>query len=247
MDNQTAKEILSAYRPNGQDSDDPLFQEALRHCESDPEMKQWLQEERSFDRAMIQAMKDIPAPREQRDHLLQTSALIMEKGLDAKPGRKLFLPSLWAIAAVLVLGLLVWQAIPKQVDPAIFSNDFTLSQLISQAMPLSYRNDDPEEVLAWLASQEAPVPDEFPGGLAGASALGCRIFTLPEGGQISLLCMMKNGELVHFFVFDESTKSLMAYAPENTWWEENGWHMFTFTKGDNQIALASQGNTSVLL
>ena len=39
MDNQTAKKILSAYRPDGTDATDPVFQDALAQCERDPQMR----------------------------------------------------------------------------------------------------------------------------------------------------------------------------------------------------------------
>jgi len=45
MDNPTAKEILSLYRPNGADARDPLFREALDQCKRDPGLAAWLNDQ----------------------------------------------------------------------------------------------------------------------------------------------------------------------------------------------------------
>lgn len=62
MDNTTAKEILSAYRPGGEDANDPFFREALAQCEHDPAMKRWFYEQRVFDERVAASLQNIRAP-----------------------------------------------------------------------------------------------------------------------------------------------------------------------------------------
>jgi hypothetical protein len=41
MTNESAKFLLSAYRPNGTDAHDPVFKEALEQAPCDPELATW--------------------------------------------------------------------------------------------------------------------------------------------------------------------------------------------------------------
>ncbi len=234
MDNNTAREILSAYRPSGEDARDPLFRDALNQCENDPDMREWLRREREFDEFATTALEAIRVPQEGKARLLQTTAGLdinsESTPLPTADGPRLigwgrsFLRAGIGIAAVLIVGMLAWQIGFRPVEPVLEEAGFTMGGLVSSGMPLSFRADDPEQVVAWLANGSAPVPDGFPGQLAHAKALGCRVYEPPQGGKISLICLLMNGEVIHFFVFDQQASELLAYAPRDTWWKEDGWH-----------------------
>ena len=57
MDNEQAKLILQAYRPGGEDAEDPFFSEALDRARLDPELAKWFAEQRAFDEAMRKALQ----------------------------------------------------------------------------------------------------------------------------------------------------------------------------------------------
>lgn len=253
MDNQTAKEILGAYRPDGRDARDDVFQEALEQCQRDPSMRDWLAEQCQFDAAVTAAMASIAVPQEGKQRLLQTNPDWFGQQQNMTPNAtRTVVPRInsrwlgWGIAALLLLSLVLWKSVPQFGTEQFGTAGFTMAGLVNQAMPLSYMDDEPASVINWLISRNAPVPEAFPLGLQGAKALGCRIFQMPEGGEVSLICMLKNGEVVHFFVFDKEAASLIAYAPDNTWWEERGWHFYAYTEGDRRIAMATQGETQTL-
>ncbi len=242
MDNMTAKEILSAYRSNGADARDETFREALEQCRHDPAMREWLEKEQRFDAEVSAALAAAPAPREGKERLLRFSPPDIARPQvekTAKP-RSVWTRWTWGIAALLVVGLMLWQAFPRggaPLEPATF----TIAGLVKEAMPLSYRSNDPADIKTWLAARGAPLPDSLPPGLAEASALGCRVLKVAGGGEISLLCLSRNGEVVHFFVFNREAGALVEYAPLNTWWEEEGWNIYSYMENDRRIVLATQG------
>lgn len=258
MDNKTAQEILSAYRPGGEDAHDKVFQEALEQCGRDPAMGVWLQRERDFDQAVVAALDSIEVPRSGKADLLHMAMRVDgDDGVDGPSGespatrRERPIRRLWragiGLAALFVLGLLLWPMIMPSSTPRFDQPGFSMGELISRGIVLSYRDNDPDAVRAWLTGRSAPVPQGFPAGLVGAEALGCRIYELPEGGKISLICLLKKGEVVHYFVFDEQAKALLAYAPLDTWWSEQGWSFYSFKEGNHRIALATQGQSTHLL
>ncbi len=66
MTNEEAKGILSAYRPDREDSGDRFFEDALRQAERDPELSRWFKEQRRFDRSVSAALDGIEVPAEAR-------------------------------------------------------------------------------------------------------------------------------------------------------------------------------------
>ena len=64
MNNEEAKLILQAYRPGGQDANDPRFREALEQAQRDPELARWFANEQALDSrisAKVQAAIKPPA------------------------------------------------------------------------------------------------------------------------------------------------------------------------------------------
>ena len=79
MDKATIKLVLSAYRTDLQDRDDPLFAEALREVAGDPELAKWFADGQRFDALVRDALAQTPTPAGLKDLIL----------LDAKSPRGL--------------------------------------------------------------------------------------------------------------------------------------------------------------
>ena len=62
MDKQQARFILRSFRPDGSDSSDPEFAEALKLAHEDIELGQWLANERTFDAAFAAALAEVKLP-----------------------------------------------------------------------------------------------------------------------------------------------------------------------------------------
>lgn len=70
MDKEQARFILQSFRPNGEDSSDADFRDALRLAVEDRELGQWLADERAADAAFATAVNEIEIPEQLRLNLL---------------------------------------------------------------------------------------------------------------------------------------------------------------------------------
>ncbi len=70
MDNREAKFLLSAYRPSGQDADDPCFAEALEQARRDPVLERCFNESIAFDATMTEKLRAVEVPPDLRENIL---------------------------------------------------------------------------------------------------------------------------------------------------------------------------------
>lgn len=61
MDNAEIKKLLQSFRTGTQDSDDPIFREALERLESEPALAAWFRKEQEFDAVMVATFREVPA------------------------------------------------------------------------------------------------------------------------------------------------------------------------------------------
>lgn len=74
MDHAKAKLILSSFRPNGSDVNDPTFAEALALAAEDKDLGQWLANERAQDLAFAESLAEFPIPENLRETLFEALA-----------------------------------------------------------------------------------------------------------------------------------------------------------------------------
>lgn len=241
MDNTTAKNLLSAYRPNGADSSDPAFKSALDQCDADPELRDWFDAERAFDRRMIQAFQSIRPPAHGKESVCVTASL---EGSEPTRFRRW---SLWV--APLAAGLLIAVGFLFQFH---LSSQITwepgaqlLAQLASDRRPLDYEAENMMDVREWLQSRGAPVPDTLPEVLLAARGQGCKLFEDEHGNVVSMLCITLNGEFVHVFVFDEATRHYVTLETD-AWQREGNWNMRALERDGLLLAVATRGDTTRL-
>ena len=70
MNNQEAKFILGAYRPDGRDASNPQFVEALAQAETDAELRSWFARQRLFDASVAAKLREITPPAGLRDAIV---------------------------------------------------------------------------------------------------------------------------------------------------------------------------------
>ncbi|HEY5991804.1 MAG TPA: hypothetical protein VIU10_04430, partial [Candidatus Udaeobacter sp.] len=104
MDNREAKFVLSAYRPGGQDANDPRFSEPLAQARHDPVLERWFQDSIAFDAAVTEKLCAVTVPPDLRDNILAGAKV-------SRPLRSPFVK--WAVAAALIsmaiLGSVIWR------------------------------------------------------------------------------------------------------------------------------------------
>lgn len=240
MDNLSAKEILSAYRANGADAQDPLFREALDQCRHDPSLQSWLRDQQAFDSRMSARLKSFCAPDSEKEALLATLPLTRPPSFWQRSVRRMF-PL--AAALILGLGLLVYRA--RAPDLTWETGSLSVSSLSRASRSLDYRAEDALSMNAWLVEQGAPVPESLPLLLQEAVGNGCKLFDDGRDNVISMLCFTIGNELVHVFVFDEHTRHYVDLNAER-WQNERGWHLRALPQGDLLLAVATRGDTGAL-
>lgn len=240
MDNLTAKELLAAYRPDGADTKDPVFAEALQHCQNDPSMRRWLESQLDFDRACGESLARITPPQHAKNALLATAPLDRPRGFFRRKRAHIALP----LAAMLMIGFLFFTLF--RPEPVLWTpGEFSLASLASNIRHLEFQSDSAVELKQWLREQGAPVPDTLPELLAAAKGNGCNVIEDGHGNQISMLCFSVRNQLVHVFVFNEDTRHYLD-LPMDHWQQERGWNLRLLEHDGLSLAIATRGQTSLL-
>lgn len=240
MDNTTAKEILSAYRPGGEDANDPFFHAALAQCEHDPAMKRWFDDQRVFDEKIAVSLESIRAPESGKRAILalaeaDSTSPSTERSFWRYRGAWYALAAALAIAFVSTVGVLLKQA------PASHAQAQGLTEMVATAMPLEFHHADAARVLNWLNDRGAPLPMALASKITDTPSAGCRIFTTPEGGTVSLVCLEVDRQLVHVFTYDQQAAKYFK-EPMNQWWRENGYNLIATENSGQLVAIATRAS-----
>jgi hypothetical protein len=219
MTNEHAKFLLSAYRHNGADAQDPVFREALEQAAHDPELASWFASQRSFDALIAEKLNAIQPPASLKSTILT--------GIHNSPSRNRSpFSSLLAMAAALVLSgvFLTVMYLRNDSDRHSFSQyQDAAFAMLSEGPQLDLVTSDLSRAQEYLSERAAPRVPEVPASLRELPTAGCRAINW-HGKMISLTCFrLPGGELLHLFVVD--AKSISQIAMQGDIREINGWHV----------------------
>jgi hypothetical protein len=219
MTNDQAKLLLSGYRHNGADAQDPFFREALEQAARDPELAGWFAAQRSFDTLITEKLHSVQPPA-----TLKSAILTCLQGSRLRPVFPL--ARLLPLAAVLILGaVLLVVTRPKNDERSLAQyQNAALGVLSEGAAPkLDLMTSDLSRAEQYLARNQAPRASEIPATLRQLTPVGCRVIAW-NGRMMSLTCFsLPDGELLHMFVID--AKSMGTIAAPDEIREINGWHV----------------------
>lgn len=212
MNNEEAKLILQAYRPGGQDANDPRFREALEQAQRDPELVRWFANEQALDsRISTKFQAAIKPPAHLKSQLLAQRKIVRPVAWWKMPACQL---AAAACLALLVTFSVLWFKSTGQTQFAAYRNemaDFAGHKLDR----LDLMSRDVAEVRRWLAQKESHDDLVLPAGLNGRPSLGCRLLDW-KGHKVSLVCFeLENKQVAHLLVVDSAafkdapTKSLV--------------------------------------
>ncbi|MDA1272702.1 MAG: hypothetical protein O2960_01435 [Verrucomicrobia bacterium] len=243
MNNEEAKLILQAYRPGGQDANDPRFREALEQAQRDPELARWFANEHALDsRISAKVLAAIKPPAHLKSQLLAQRKIV-------RPAAWWKMPA-WQLAAAACLALLVtiaavWLKPVRATGFAQYRNemaDFTAHKLDR----LDLMSRDVPEVRRWLAQKDSHGDLAIPAGLNGRPSLGCRLLDW-KGKKVSLICFeMENKQVAHLLVVDSTAfKDAPTESPvfnqvgdvATASWSRGGKTYVVASKGGNQLDL----------
>ncbi len=195
MNNDEAKFILGAYRPDGRDATDPQFGEALAQAERDPELRRWLENQRAFDRAVSERLGAVPPPAGLRESILAGSRV-------SQPRRTWWAnPAWWAAAAAVMVLAIVGSRMalaPGGNTLAEFA-EFAAGDIVEQhdshdGFPAGLR-----EVQARLAAMKEPLSRGLRLDLEELRRQRCRSVRI-AGREVFELCFNRDGTWYHLYV-----------------------------------------------
>jgi hypothetical protein len=199
MNREEAQFTLRAYRPSGEDAQDPQFQEALGLVRNDPELARWFAREQALDAAIAGRIHSVtPAPD------LRTQLLL---------ARKVIRPRLWWrkpawIAAAALVALLISAAsllLLRRSGEAEFAS--FRGTMIEASLDIRKHIDvmglDANELKQWLIENRGHPGFVLPPGLAVKGLIGCKVLDW-HAHRVTLLCLKFGGKHVDVFVVNES-------------------------------------------
>jgi hypothetical protein len=220
MTNERAKLLLSAYRHNGADAQDPFFHEALEQATRDPELASWFSKQRGFDALIVEKLNSIQPPPSLQSAILDS--------IRSGPSRiRLPFGSILAMAAILVLSGILLSLMFRQSDSDSRSlaqyQNAALAVLSGGAPRLDLMTSDFSRTQEYLLERAAPRAPAVPASLQELQTAGCRAINW-NGKMVSLTCFrLPSGELLHLFVIDAKSLNEPALRPGIQ--EINGWHV----------------------
>ena len=240
MNNQEARLILSAYRPDGHDSADPRFQEALAQAQRDPELAAWFARECRIDAALGGKVREQAQP---PPHL---KAAILAATRMARPAPWFQRPVWITSAAALLVGalILVVLFLPKSGGAEFAALQRDMAEFLgSKEFRLEHMTPSANEAQRWLADRR--VDFVMPARLESQPTMGCRVIDW-QGHKVSLICFkLDGGETVHLFTLDRSALR-DAPAAEPQFSVAGRYAVAGWTGGDKVYLVATSRGESVL-
>lgn len=233
-----ARAILSLYRPQSEDEDDPFFAEALHLARQDKELAKWFADEISFDEIIAGKLAEQEVPARLRATLLAS--------VEARPRFQWnWFSALGLAAATAAVTLLVSLGFhqPAGKESHLVDNYRTeMVGFVDLPPTLAVETNDLQKVSHWLAENTGTTPINFPSGARQLPALGCRALTY-HGYQVGLTCFQrKNGQLVHLLVVNRAAFGQAELPAERQFAKVGEWATATWSEGDKVYLLATKGD-----
>ena len=188
MNSTRAREILSGYRPGGEDQTDPDFASALALVERDPELADWFESQQAVDSALHRKFMEIPIPVGLQTRILANrpkprSAMVWWAAPFSIPTA--------ALAVLLVGGLVAWIA---PFRPATWADyQARVMEKVSAPYDLTPESQDHDLVRRAMARSGAPADYRIPRGLEQYPLEGG--FTIrSRGHNASVVCFGSDEE-----------------------------------------------------
>lgn len=240
-----AKFLLSAYRPDGRDAEDPHFAEALRMASLDPELGRWFEEQLSFDRAFQSSLSMLQPPQ----HLMSSLLAGVRIGQRRPWWRRPMLVAAAALTALTVM-VSVWLAGQRDAESSKVIAEFRqdMVEKVVALDRLDLMSPDASAVRKWLAAHEGHADAVIPPGLSAAMTVGCRILEW-HGRKVTLICFQSRpdspGPDAHLLVMDGDAFDGAATA-QPLIAQSGGWATAVWRRGNRAYMLASPRDAASL-
>lgn len=239
MNNEEARLILQAYRPGGQDANNPRFREALQQAQRDPELARWFANEQALDsRISAKVRTAISPPVRLKSQLLAQQKIVHPVAWWRQP--------VWRLAAAACLALLVTAAavwLKARGTSEFAQYRSKMAEFAGHRLDrLDLMTRDVTEVQRWLAQKHSNGDLVLPAGLDGRPSVGCRLLVW-KGKKVSLICFeLQNHQIAHLLVIDRGAfKDGPAESPVFNQVGEIA--TASWSRGNKTYLLATKGGT----
>lgn len=241
MTNEEAKFILSAFRPNGSDTENPRFGEALRMAGSDPMLGQWFARSRAYDSAVAAKLRQVAPPTRLRESILAGARV--SAGPRSTAMRLTWIAGLAAAAALAVIVATMKAPVhPDNLLPAFAG--FAINDAVNGGKHVGH--GEPSAALAaGLQADGAPMPGADQIDFDKLRDSGCRTLSF-AGHDVIEVCFARNGVMFHLYVtrHDASMAEVAARGP--TFIERAGGAAAVWTDRNLDFALVSSAGVAAI-
>jgi hypothetical protein len=182
MNPQQAKEILTLYRPGTADAEDAYFCESLRLCETDPELKRWLDEHCAAYVALRARFKQVRVPEGLKEQIL-AERKVHTQPLWRRPA------VLFAAAAALIALVAVLSRPPAPHELSGYPAYLTrMVALVRRTYGMDLVTDDLGGIRAFFQQRRANPDYVVPATLQQkARVIGCGLLSW-QGRPVNMIC-----------------------------------------------------------
>lgn len=211
MTNQEAKFMLTAYRPNGADANDPAMAQALVQAERDPTLRQWFDGEQAFDRIVASKLTEVAAPAGLRESIL--TGTMMSSAEQPSPH---WWQRSWALGLAVAAAVVVAFTLTLTESPSKLALLPGMDPLLKVAMADFGGAHGPGpraaalgEFGAWLTNDGNRLGAAvMPVNLEDLRAMGCRTINV-AGHEVFEICFERASGKYHVFIAPRE-----AFAPD---------------------------------
>ncbi len=208
MTNEEAKFILSAYRPNGSDSGDAAFGDALRIAGEDPLLGAWFARSRGHDAAISEKLRQIAPPPGLREAILAGA-----RASDPRGGSGMgwgWIAGL-AAAAALAIGVFSMRAPVRPGAGTEGFAGFAVNDMVSETH--GGKGEPAGALVATLQTAGARMPDASQIDFERLRDTGCRTLSF-QGHPVLEVCFVRDGSLFHLYMTPrEPSRGAPAQGP----------------------------------
>lgn len=241
MNNEEAKFILSAYRPNGADAGDATFSTAIEQTRQDPTLGDWFEQEQKFDRLMTAKLNAIVPPAGLREAII-AGAKVSHVPSTGNPWwrQTAWLAAAASLAVLLAAGsLLFW---PARADARELAR-FAMRDLDTGSQHHGYDGAERNALQASLQNPTAHLQQGVPVDFNRLATKGCRTLNF-AGHEVLEVCFQRNGAWFHCYIVRRDDFSNVSTTPD--FFTSGNASCAAWASAEHVFVVASKAGTSAL-
>lgn len=242
MNNEEAKFVLHAYRPDGADAGDTAFASALEQARQDPVLAQWFARQQAFDRAVAGKLSCVEAPASLRASILAGAKVGRSREHSHRPWWRASWPLALAagFAVLLMAGIALWPKTATAEDITAFA----INDMLRES-----HEGGPSETEARFQGLLARAEQKLSSGVAvDFDALrnsGCRKVTY-RGHELLEVCFKREGRWFHCYVARVQDFPALAARLQPAFTDKPGAGAAAWSDGQHIYVVASRAGSDAV-